>query len=465
MINFKPLGKNVLEIKNYLMGQNAPFCDLSLGVKYIWRNDFRCEYAIVQNTLILKESTPEYSDAFYYPIGENVESALQEIENYCKQKGIELKFCCIDNVTASELATRYPLTEIFNERNWSDYIYDANAFKTFKGKKYSGQRNHINKFKKTYQNCSFSIITPQNLQTAVDFINEQTAKSDFSMWTEKAEAQNLTDYVNNAFRLGQVGGMVCDGNKVIGVSFGERIGDTLIVHVEKADRNYQGVYPYLANAFASAFAVDGVKFINREEDCGDMGLRISKLQYHPIEVKEKNFVKVKTLFDGLVDMPTLITERLEISYLQSGDIDEYYKLYTDQALNKYWGYDYKNDLSSDPTPQDFYDFALSLRQKREELSFAVRLKGKMIGELVAYNFGYQADCEVGYRFFSEHHGKGYAVESAKALLDYIFGTLKANKTYTRCFKQNTPSHNLAIKLGYTQTREDQTHYYFEKILR
>ena len=60
-----------------------------------------------------------------------------------------------------------------------------------------------------------------------------------------------------------------------------------------------GIYPTMAQEFAKAFATDGIKLINREEDCGDAGLRISKMQYHPIDVKEKNFVRVKTLFDKI----------------------------------------------------------------------------------------------------------------------------------------------------------------------
>ena len=38
---------------------------------------------------------------------------------------------------------------------------------------------------------------------------------------------------------------------------------------------------------------DEIKYVNREEDCGDEGLRKSKLSYHPVELIEKNTVFIE----------------------------------------------------------------------------------------------------------------------------------------------------------------------------
>ncbi len=102
-----------------------------------------------------------------------------------------------------------------------------------------------------------------------------------------------------------------------------------------------------------------------------------------------------------------------------------------------------------------------MKDKKEEYSFAVRQKGVMVGELVLHNFGYFGDLEMGFRFFKECQGKGYAIESASALRDYAFNELKAVKLKSRCFKQNIPSRKLIERLGLRLTGEDGTHYYFE----
>lgn len=44
----------------------------------------------------------------------------------------------------------------------------------------------------------------------------------------------------------------------------------------------------LSNTFLKTYATcDDIKFVNREEDCGDEGLRRSKLSYHPIALPPK----------------------------------------------------------------------------------------------------------------------------------------------------------------------------------
>ena len=150
MLEFKTLGADVSILTEYIDKSHTPCCDISLGIRFMWRNDFLVTYAIYNDTLIMKESSPDYTDVFYYPIGKDVLGALNEIENYCKQTAIPLEFCCIDDRVATFLTARYHSAEVFFERDWNDYIYTAEQFKTYAGKKLSGQRNHVNKFTKLY---------------------------------------------------------------------------------------------------------------------------------------------------------------------------------------------------------------------------------------------------------------------------------------------------------------------------
>ncbi len=460
MLKFTKLGKDVLKIKEYIDRSEISFCDLSIGMKYMWRDEYVVEYVIVNDTLIMKENGPDYSDVFYYPCGADVDGALSLIEEYCRVKNIPLCFGCIDNQKAGFLASRYKEVKIVNDRDWSDYIYESEKFKTYSGKKLSGQRNHVNKFKRLYPDYVFNKIEKSDLPAVKDFLTEYAHSKALSDGA-KDEYEKIDDYLDNMFALGQVGGFICVGGKIVAISIGEVVGDTLIVHIEKGLTSYEGVYPTMASEFAKAFAYNGVKYVNREEDCGEIGLRISKLQYQPIEVKEKNMVYVKTLFDRISSSVLIKTERLTISDIQISDAKRYAELYLDDELNKWWGYDYREDLGENkPTPEYFYKFQLNLKKVKEEYALAVKKDGELVGELVLHNFDYNGGVEMGFRFFKDCQGKGYAVESASALKSYCFDILGADTLKSRCYKENLPSKKLIERLGLKRTNESQTHYFF-----
>lgn len=461
MLKFLRLGEDVLNIAEFMQKSEIEFCDYSVGAKYLWRDEFVIEYAVYNDTLIMKESCDDYSTAFYYPIGKDVSGALEQIENYCKENDLPLFFCCIDNEKAGALLERYPFSKVVNERDWSDYIYDAEKFKTYSGKKLSGQRNHVNKFKKLYPNYEFSVIKEEDFADTQKFLAEYEKATEFYSPLQVAEFEKLKDYIFNIHHLKQVGGIIKIDGKVVALSVGERVKDTLIVHIEKGLKEYAGVYPTMASEFAKAFAVDGVKYINREEDCGNMGLRISKLQYHPIEVKEKNNIEVLTAFENIKESVQIKTERLTLSEISLEDAESYKNLYLDDELNKFWGYDYREDLGDNqPTAEYFYNFNKNLREKKEELSLIVKKEGEVIGETVVHGFDFYGGVEVGFRIAKKYQNEGYAFESVFATVEFIKQKIQPKKIKAKRFKENLASKKLLEKVGFKKEKEDEKYVYY-----
>ncbi len=293
MLKFKNLKKNSLPLKKYYEQSKIEFCDISVGVKFLWRDDFKVKYAVYRDTLILKETNKDYKNAFYYPMGKDEIGALEKIFELTLKKGKDLTICYLDEERVSVLREKFPLLECYYDRDWSDYIYDAKEFCLLVGKKYSGQRNHINKFKSLYPNFEYKRIENADLNDIETFLKEYKASRNLTSWTEKAENKRLIEYVKNLKKLENEGIALKVGGKIVGITCGERIKNTFIVHVEKALTKYNGVYPTLANLFASEITREDVTEINREEDCGDLGLRVSKTQYHPKQIKNKYIVKIK----------------------------------------------------------------------------------------------------------------------------------------------------------------------------
>ncbi|MGC6432032.1 MAG: GNAT family N-acetyltransferase [Jejuia sp.] len=71
--------------------------------------------------------------------------------------------------------------------------------------------------------------------------------------------------------------------------------------------------------------------------------------------------------------------------------------------------------------------------------------------------GFTKYYDVGYRLIPRYWGKGYATESGKAAVDYVFNTLKLPRIYATTEIGNQASHNALLKIGLTYLND----FYFE----
>ena len=445
-------------LRPFIKKFGGDFNELTLGSRFLWGAEEKAEYDVVDNTLILRE-TYEEGSFFYYPIGYNVAAALKEIEYYSLNKGEPLRLCCLNPENLAFAKSVYPDLKENVLRDWADYIYPAEQFKTYAGKKLSGQRNHVHKFEKLYPDYKVNVITTESIPDIKNFLKEFEKENELDGWAA-AEMPKAYELLDNMDYLEQFGIYITVGGKIISLSIGEIVKDTLFVHIEKALKEYAGAYPLTAREFAKKFAGDKIKWINREEDCGDTGLRISKTQYHPSEIRLKPFIEVYTAFDKIV-FPKLKTEHLTIE--QNDGFKGYKKLCTDKEINEFWGFSYKDDIEGEPTEEKFSALVKDLRVKKEEYSLVVKSGETPVGEIVLWNFDYHGNMQVGFRFFKEHQSKGYAFESVGKVIGYAFSELKVKSVRAYCFKENARSENLLTKLGFNLIFTDEKHKYFEKV--
>ena len=293
MENFKRLTKNDISlIAPYFEKESSFSCDCSIGGCFIWEDFFQTKYAIIDETLVFRIFLDKKT-RYTYPIGKNVEGALSFIEEDAKESNVKPEFFVFSQDDLLSLKEKYPSHEILDKREYYDYVYDYSSMCDFRGKKFSGQRNHINKFKRLYENYSFEEINEKNKGELAEFFGDFNARSEKKNAAIESEAIKIFDVLENMEEYRQFGGMLrVDGN-IVGFSIAEKIGQTMFIHVEKADISYDGVYQMLVSCFASHFADENVIYINREDDVGDEGLRKSKLSYHPIFLVEKYIFSVK----------------------------------------------------------------------------------------------------------------------------------------------------------------------------
>ena len=87
------------------------------------------------------------------------------------------------------------------------------------------------------------------------------------------------------------GGLLRANGEVVAFALGEQINeDTLVVHIEKAFSEVPGAYAVINQQFL-IHESGGLKYVNREDDVVEPGLRKAKLSYHPEFLVEKGFAK------------------------------------------------------------------------------------------------------------------------------------------------------------------------------
>lgn len=293
MIDFKKIElTDIPVLKAYFGAYPSRQCDRSAGATAMWRDYFENSFAIIDGTIILS-SRFKNEVCFSFPIGKNIDGTLDALESHCSELGIPLVFCTVNKTELPVLEKRFGKITVDADRDWFDYLYEKEAMLNLSGRKYGTPRNHINKFKKLYTDWSFEPICAENIPELIEFTKNFTfgAEKDESAMLE---LQMCLEVLEKYDAYAMQGGALRVGGKIIAYSIGETVGDTVFSHIEKADISYAGAYQMLTNQFLRMYAdSDEVKFVNREEDCGDEGLRKSKLSYHPVELIEKNTVFIE----------------------------------------------------------------------------------------------------------------------------------------------------------------------------
>jgi len=294
MLEFHPLQLNDLpKLQEFFAHTRGRICDTTAGTVFIWRDMYHTEWAIYEDSLYFKVVYPGLGETFTLPLGGERQAHYRQIADYCCRRGMPIAFYPVPKEELEELQAFFPNSAAIGERDNFDYLYRAEDLQYFRGKKLSGQRNHVNKFLKTYGSWTFRPIKEEDIPAVKEFLDRYASRWDKTAVSFHEDIAKTHEVLDNFSTYGLLGGMLLVDDQIVGFALGEVVGDTLYTHIEKADRDYLGCYQMLVSQFAQQFAGGDVAFINREDDTGDPGLRTSKLSYHPIALLEKYTVTVE----------------------------------------------------------------------------------------------------------------------------------------------------------------------------
>lgn len=277
-------------ISEYLSQSRFGICDYTAPTVYMWRNYFETEYAVSCGMLFLRHKNFNGKTAYLFPVGTGDEK--EALKRLFEEHGSNMTFCVVPEQKLDfliEFGDRYcgrKRLSVENDIDWNDYIYLPEKIIGFPGKKLHGQKNHFNFFNKNFPDCTYTELCAENADRVRDFVLSMGLSPEADE-VETTEYTGTLEFLREykSFPMSCGGFLELDG-KIIAAAVAERQTDYLIIHIEKADRSYRGAYQKIFHELVSR-ECNGLLFVNREEDCGDEGMRYAKSAYHPEKLLKK----------------------------------------------------------------------------------------------------------------------------------------------------------------------------------
>lgn len=292
----KPVIEDKAMVTGYIKQKKTRSCEDTFGNLLLWARFYDVQIAEVEGCLVAATVGEELS--FHYPYGRgNVKKCIEALESYSESCGKEFQMHCVTPEEFEELERMFPGEfEIQYEREYADYVYEAEKLRTLSGKKYHGKKNHVNRFKKTYENWEYVSLNKDNVEEAFQLLLQwKNLNLCHENHDKNAESCVACNYLRLLEELGVVGGILRVDGKAVAFTIGDQVcDDTMVVHIEKALTEYDGAYAMINQQFVEHECAH-VTYVNREDDMGDEGLRKAKLSYHPVFFVEKGIVKRKKL--------------------------------------------------------------------------------------------------------------------------------------------------------------------------
>ncbi len=281
MLDFKSIeieDKGIIE--KYLKKENNFLCEYCFTDLFIWSKHYNTQFAVADDFLFVKSDGNDNTEYYFVPEGEgDFKKAMEMLFEYTEKQGKPWAFMSVYPKQKERVEKHYPGKFEFEEcRDNADYIYLVEKLASLSGKKLHKKKNHVNRFYKEYDGrWSYEPLNDENIR---EFFSYQLdwCEEDNEFLGELCAASTA---LKNYKELGIVGGILRVDGKIAGVTLGSKsFDDTMIVHIEKADKNINGAYQVINQQFVINQCKD-VKYVDREEDLGIEGLRKAKESYYP----------------------------------------------------------------------------------------------------------------------------------------------------------------------------------------
>jgi len=259
--------------------------ELTFAGLYLFRLAHDYQVTRVGDSIVLLGKGYDESLYFLPPMGGDVKKALAILfSDRLQLYGADETF-----VAAHLSGTNINISEA---RDSFDYLYLREELASLPGNRFHKKKNRISYFT-TRHLYEVSAYSERHCQGCLDLLNtwDRVASGEASR-SLPLEVGATSEALNLAGELGLQGIVIIVDGEVAAFALGEQLNlETAVCHFEKSNPFMEGLSQLVNREFARLLFTD-CRFLNREQDLGEPGLRNAKLSYHPVELVKKYWAAV-----------------------------------------------------------------------------------------------------------------------------------------------------------------------------
>lgn len=289
LLRFAPPTPADLPLLRRIIPESCRGSDCAAANIFLLRQKYHTTIAIHGPWLFRHFAQNERLHGYAFPCGQgDPTEALELLRRDAAQRERPLRFCLLTDEQCDILRRHMPGQFSFaNDRGNADYLYDRSKLAELPGPRFHAKRNHIAQFESMFPEWRFSPLSPATAPDALAVAEGWLEKADNQSQTLNRELDAIREALDHAEDLELFGGVIYVQDQPIGMSVGSFITPSVAdIHFEKCLPEYRRAYSLL-NRETARLLPESCRFINREEDLNQSGLRQAKLSYHPECILEK----------------------------------------------------------------------------------------------------------------------------------------------------------------------------------
>ncbi len=276
--------------------------DLCFISRLAWNPGFGYQVAVIADTFCMISDGGVFTvPHLAMPQGklnaERLGHVIERVLPYFESRGWELSVMYVDEVQLplfESLRTYGYETLVRCDKDFSDYLYAGESMRTLSGKALHAKRNHRNRFIREYPDYHYATIRAEDGPECLDLVRGWCIEKDLDPCDLTASDYVPIRVVFEHFdRLHVHGGLIRVNGAICAFALASELADgTAVIHFEKADPGYTGLYAVINHAVVCN-EFPHAPMVNREEDMGIEGLRKAKQSYQPVAFADKYAVTVR----------------------------------------------------------------------------------------------------------------------------------------------------------------------------